>query len=316
VKILLTGKDGQIGWELQRTLAPLGVIGAFGRDRLDLRDLEQVRTVVRDFAPDVIVNAAAYTAVDQAESEPQVADQVNGLAPGVLAEEAAARGALLIHYSTDYVFAGTSRRPYTEEDATGPLSAYGRSKLLGETAVAATAAQPLIFHTAWVYATRGRNFLRTIQRLAREREELAVVDDQRGAPTWARMIADATAAVLAKLLPPEQREPLPGARRCRLYHLTCADETSWFGFASAIIDRMRWEGGWGRLATLRPIPTAQYPTKALRPRYSVLSNTRIEHEFGVVLPRWDEALDLCLGDESAWGSYARGRIDHRQPPAQ
>jgi len=309
MRILLTGKDGQVGWELQRALAPLGLVGAYGRDGLDLRDLKRVRALVRAFAPDVIVNAGAYTAVDQAEDEPDVADQVNGLAPGVLAEEAAARRALLIHYSTDYVFDGTSQRPYTEEDATGPLGAYGRSKLLGEAAIAASGAQALILRTAWVYATRGRNFLRTIQRFACEREEVAVVDDQRGAPTWARMIAEATAAVLAELQAPARLEVLSGAQRCRIYHLTCAGETSWYGFASAIIDRMRGEQDGRRLATLRSIPTWRYPTKAVRPRYSVLSNARIEREFGVVLPRWEEALDLCLGDEIAGRSDGSPRHD-------
>jgi dTDP-4-dehydrorhamnose reductase len=295
VKILLTGKSGQLGWELQRALAPLGHVGAYGRDGLDLRDLKRVQALVREYEPDVIVNAAAYTAVDQAEDEPHVADEVNGLAPGVLAEEAAARRALLIHYSTDYVFSGTSQRPYTEEDATAPLSAYGRSKLLGETVIAASGAQALIFRTAWVYATRGRSFLGTIQRLARERDEVAVVDDQRGTPTWARMIAEATAAVLAKLQAPASREVLSGSHRCRIYHLTCTGETSWYGFASAIIGRMRGEREGSKLATLRPISTSQYPTRAVRPQYSVLSNAKVERELRVVLPRWDEALDLCLG---------------------
>jgi dTDP-4-dehydrorhamnose reductase len=294
VRILLTGKDGQIGWELQRALAPLGVVGAYGRDGLDLRDLKRVRALVREFGPDVIVNAAAYTAVDRAEEEPEVADQVNGLAPGVLAEEARARGALLLHYSTDYVFAGTSERPHTEDDATGPLGAYGRSKLMGERLIAETGAQALIFRTAWVYATRGRSFLSTIQRLARERQDVSVVDDQHGTPTWARMIAEATTAVLAELRTVARREVLLGTQRCCTYHLTCAGETSWYGFARAIIDRMRREQPGGCLATLRPIPTSEYPTKAVRPRYSVLSNTKIERELGVALPRWEEALDLCL----------------------
>jgi dTDP-4-dehydrorhamnose reductase len=209
----------------------------------------------------------------------------------VLAEEAAARGALLIHYSTDYVFDGTSQRPYAEHDPTAPLGAYGRSKLKGELAIAESGARALIFRTAWVYATRGRNFLRTIQRLAREREELAVVDDQYGSPTWARLIAEATALVLAKLYEPAGREAQTGASRCRIYHLTCAGETTWYGFAAESIARLRPQPG---KCALRPIATAQYPMKAMRPRYSVLSNDRLERDFGIALPHWKEALKLCL----------------------
>jgi dTDP-4-dehydrorhamnose reductase len=293
VKILLTGKDGQIGWELQRTLAPLGRVAAFGREGLDLQDVEKLRSVVRELAPEVIVNAAAYTAVDRAEDEPDVADRVNAVAPAVLAEEAVKHGALLIHYSTDYVFDGSAQRPYLEDDPTGPLGAYGRSKLKGEIAVAGSGARALIFRTAWVYATRGRNFLRTIQRLAREREEIAVVDDQFGAPTWARLVAEATGAVLAKLQTLQRQGASPDRPRCRIYHLSCAGDTTWYRFASEILRRLG-EGDAGHLARLRPIPTEQYPTRAVRPRYSVLSNGKLSGEYDIVLPHWREALALCL----------------------
>ena len=250
---------------------------------------------MRELAPDVIVNAAAYTAVDRAEDEPDVANHINGVAPGVLAGEASRLNALLIHYSTDYVFDGSSDRPYAEDDATGPLSAYGRSKLQGEAAIAGSGAQALIFRTAWVYAARGRNFLRTIDRLAREREELAVVDDQRGAPTWARLDRRGHCGGRSQASRRQARKQFFGAQPCRIYHLTCAGETTWYGFASEIVTHMRQRGP-GPLARLRPISTAEYPTKAVRPRYSVLSNARLQHDLGIALPDWKEALDLCLSE--------------------
>jgi dTDP-4-dehydrorhamnose reductase len=292
--ILLTGRDGQVGWELQRTLAPLGQVVAPEREELDLTALRRVRDTVRRTHPDVIVNAAAYTAVDRAEDEAELASVINAEAPEALAEEAERCGALLLHYSTDYVFSGVARRPYREDDPTGPLSAYGRSKLQGETAIRQSGARAIILRTGWVYATRGRNFLLTIQKLARERAELGVVDDQRGAPTWARLIAEATAAMLAMLRAPERRDAVFGEQRCRIYHATCAGETTWHGFASEIVARMRAGEGDARVATVRPIATSDYPTKAVRPPYSVLANDALQRDFGIALPHWQQGLALCL----------------------
>ena len=223
-RILLTGKNGQVGWELQRTLAPLGEVVVLDRRQLDLSDPDQIRERVREISPDLIVNAAAYTAVDRAEAEPEPAMAVNGTAPGLLAEEAKRIGAAIIHYSTDYVFDGAKTTPYTEEDAPNPLNVYGRTKLAGEQAVQAAGVPHLILRTSWVYGMRGKNFLLTILRLAREREELKIVDDQIGAPTWSRTIAEATAQILTS-----GAWPVSGASG--IYHLTASGSTSWYGFA-------------------------------------------------------------------------------------
>lgn len=278
--ILLLGRDGQVGWELQGTLASLGPVTALGRLELDLTDRDAIRRMVREVQPDVIVNAAAYTAVDRAEAEEDVAMAVNGTAPGILAEEARRVGALLVHYSTDYVFDGTKDSPYVEEDATNPLSAYGRSKLAGERAIKGVGGDHLIFRTSWVYGTRGRNFLLTMLRLASEREELRIVADQRGAPTWSRDIASATAVALGQ----------GGAQG--LYHLTAGGETSWHGFAEAIV------AGRSDPAVRRvvPITTPEYPTPAVRPAYSVLSNLKLQRELGITLPHWRESLERVLGE--------------------
>ncbi len=292
--ILLTGRDGQVGWELQRTLAPLGRIVAPERKAFDLADLEQVRQFVRRTHPDVIVNAAAYTAVDQAEDEPDLANLINGAAPGALAEEAAQCGALLVHYSTDYVFSGAAHQPYREDDPTAPLSAYGRSKLQGELAIRRSDASALILRTAWVYASRGRNFLRTIQRLARERDELSIVDDQRGAPTWARLIAEATGQMLCLLQDSSHREAAFAGERTRAYHITCSGETTWYGFAAEILRQMRNADSHAPLAVLRPIATSEYGSRATRPGYSVLSCERLAHDFNVALPDWKSAVELCM----------------------
>lgn len=290
--ILLTGADGQIGWELRRTLAPLGRVAAVGRAELDLTDPGGIRDAVRALAPRLIVNAAAYTAVDRAEEEPALAHGVNAEAPGVLAEEAARTGALLVHYSTDYVFDGEKRSPYVETDAPAPLNAYGRSKLEGEEAVRASGAHHLILRTSWIYGARGSNFLRTMLRLAREREELRVVSDQTGSPTWSRMVAEATALALGSL--PAGGDPLAGAPAVSgTYHLTAAGETSWHGFAERILatDPRREEQ---RCRSVVPIATAEYPTPARRPARSVLSCDRFADAFGLRLPHWEEQLAMVL----------------------
>ena len=258
MNILLTGKNGQVGWELQRALLPLGRVAAFGHGELDLADPGAVRRKLDEVRPEVVVNAAAYTAVDKAESEPEQANAVNAAAPALLAQEAARRGALLAHYSTDYVYDGAKAAPYVESDKTNPLGAYGRSKLAGEEGIRASGCDHLIFRTSWVYAARGANFLRTILRLAAEREELRIVMDQIGAPTWARLIAEATALALRQALA-ERRH---GRFESGLFHLACAGETSWHGFASAIV-----AGRSGlRVKTVTPITTADYPLPAPRPR--------------------------------------------------
>lgn len=294
MKILITGSNGQVGWELQRALAPLGQVIACDRAQLDLADADSIRQAVRHIGPDLIVNAGAYTAVDKAEDDEAAATAVNGVAPGVLAEEARHLGAAIIHYSTDYVFDGAKGSPYEEIDATNPQGMYGASKLAGEKAVAASGAPYLTLRTSWVYGARGKNFLLTMLRLAGEREELRVVDDQIGAPTWSRMIADATAAIvaqshghggIARLL----------ADRGGLYHLTAGGQTSWFGFASAIVAQA---SHLSRRPRMTPITTADYPLPAKRPPYSVMSSAKLERAFGVRLPAWDVALGLCLAEQT------------------
>jgi dTDP-4-dehydrorhamnose reductase len=290
MKILLTGKDGQIGWELQRTLAPLGDVVAFGRDGLDLADLGALSAIVRALQPDVIVNAAAYTAVDQAQKEPQLAMRLNAEAPGVLAREATSIGGLLVHISTDYVFDGRKNSPYVEDDAVNPINSYGMSKLAGETAVRAAGGRHLILRTSWIYAARGRNFLKTILRLARERDELRVVSDQIGAPTWSRLVAEAIAHLV--VLSRAQHSGVPGT-----YHLTTGGETSWHGFAQeAIAQATKLTGLKARAHTITPIPSYDYPLPAQRPLNSRLSNARLQAAFALRLPDWQTALRLCLED--------------------
>jgi dTDP-4-dehydrorhamnose reductase len=277
VKILLTGPTGQVGWELAPQLARLGAVIAPDRQALDLADLDAIRARVRDLRPDVIVNAAAYTAVDRAESEPDLAFAINATAPGVLAEEAKRLGSLLVDYSTDYVFDGTKAAPYTEHDAPNPLSVYGRSKLEGERAIQASGCRHLILRTSWVYASRGHNFLLTMLRLGAERPELRVVDDQRGAPTWARDIADATVKLLAA--------PPTG-----LFHLTAAGETTWHGFATEIFRRA------ALTPVVKPIHAAAYPTAARRPANSVLDTAKLRHGTGIAIPPWADRLAACLAE--------------------
>lgn len=288
MRILLTGKNGQVGWELQRTLATLGDVVAVDRQGMDLANPDSIRKAIRAIRPDLIVNAAAYTAVDKAESEPDLTMAINGIAPGIMAEEAKRLGAAMVHYSTDYVFDGTKISPYTEEDVPNPLSVYGKTKLAGEQAVQAAGIPHLIFRTSWVYGMRGRNFLLTILRLAKERDELKIVGDQIGAPTWSRMIAEATAQILA-----QRRAGLGEASG--LYNLTAAGRTSWHGFANAILESTALQGA-HPMPKLIPITTPEYPLPATRPLNSMLSSAKLNRTFGVILPAWDASLTLCMDE--------------------
>jgi dTDP-4-dehydrorhamnose reductase len=295
-RILLTGKSGQVGSELALLLPGLGEVITFDRHGLSLSNPEEIRRAIRTMRPHVIVNAAAYTAVEQAESDEAAARIVNADAPGIMAEEAKEIGALLVHYSTDYVFDGTKRTPYVEEDSTNPQNAYGRTKLAGEQAIQRSGAAHLIFRTAWVYARQGKNFLLTILKLASQREELRIVRDQIGAPTSSREIALATSRILANLLNDVTVGAMPAVSG--VYHLTAAGETSWSEFAATILEEASLENpspqwqlavtGGGPLVARRviPITTAEFPTRAARPLYSVLSNDRLARVFGVRLPDW------------------------------
>jgi dTDP-4-dehydrorhamnose reductase len=286
--ILLTGANGQVGWELRRTLSSLGEVVALDSKAMNLADADAVRRTVREMAPTIIVNPAAYTAVDKAESEAELANRVNAVAPGVLADEAARLDALLVHYSTDYVFDGSEARPWREDDACGPLNVYGATKLAGEQAIQASGCRHLIFRTSWVYGARGSNFLLTMRRLLRERPELKIVADQIGAPTWCRDLAEATAQVLSQIVSPASG--FAADAPWGVYHMTNAGETSWHGFAEAI----RALDGAG--AHLIPIPGSDYPTPARRPLNSRLDNGKLERVFGLRLQDWREALALCVGE--------------------
>jgi dTDP-4-dehydrorhamnose reductase len=294
LRILITGPDGQVGWECRRSLQALGRVHCAGRAQLDLCQPDGIRALVRELAPDVIVNAAAYTAVDRAESEPVLAHAVNAAAPAVLAEEAMRLGASLVHLSTDYVFDGTKAEPYIESDACNPVSVYGRTKLAGEQAILATGAPAIVLRTSWVYAMRGHNFLRTIARLAREREELRIVDDQWGAPTWARSIAEGIAAIVARAGTDRATIAQSFLERGGIFHLTAAGRTTWYRFAERLLDRIHDPDR--RLRRLVPIPSVEYPTPARRPANSTLDGTRLAQTWGVALPEWDVALDLAVAE--------------------
>ena len=285
LNILISGKTGQVAVELQKHLAGLGNLIVLGRDVLDLSQPEQIRAQVRAHKPDLIIIAAAHTAVDQAESEPELAFAINAIAPGVFAEEAAALGIPLIHYSTDYVFDGSKPAPYTEDDATNPLGVYGKSKLAGELAIAASGAQHVILRTSWVYSTHGKNFLLTMQSLLQERPELRVVADQIGAPTWAGTIARSTRALI-------ERWQAGDAGAWGTYHLTASGETSWFGFTQAIAAHLSAQGK--TCATLEPIPASAYPTPAARPQNSRLDCSKLAREWAVTQPDWEAALSECV----------------------
>jgi len=303
MKILLLGATGQVGFELARTLAPLGELQVATRDGLlatgqhclhaDLANPETLDAALHAGSPDIVVNAAAYTAVDRAEDEENLADRVNHWALAVLGAWAARRRALVVHYSTDYVFDGAAKESYREEDPTAPLGVYGRTKLAGEDALRASGCDHLILRTAWVFGARGHNFLRTMLRLARERDELRVVDDQRGAPTTAGIIASATAQALSLWLTWDE-----AARNAALgiYHLCATGHCSWFEFAQAIVTSAKQAGLIERVPAMVPIATADYPTRARRPAWSVLDTTKIRTVFGLNLPRWEQGLDAVIGE--------------------
>jgi dTDP-4-dehydrorhamnose reductase len=274
-KILILGKRGQIGWELCRTMSPLGAITAVDKAELNLCDFDQIRSLIHAIKPNIILNAAAYTNVEMAEEEKELAETINGTAPGILAQEAKALNALFVHYSTDYVFDGVSQKPYKEADPVHPLNVYGQSKLLGERAIIAQGGRYLILRTGWVYGRRGKNFLRTM--LDSPKESLRVVNDQIGAPTWSRWIAEATAQILAQ-----------NKEKWGLFHLTASGETSWYDFAKAIFTIAQ------KTTLLYPIPSNEYRCKAHRPLWSVLSNEKIENAFDIFLPDWKEGLKQCL----------------------
>ena len=290
--ILLLGANGQVGWELRRALAPLGPIRALERVEADLADPDALSRAVREAAPSLIVNAAAYTAVDRAEEDEALAQAINADAPGLLAAEAKRLGIALVHYSTDYVFDGAGDLPARESDPTAPLNAYGRTKLAGEAAIRDSGCAHLILRTSWVYSMRGANFLLTVKRLAAELEEMRIVADQTGAPTWARGIAGATALILARCGAPAETGGL--AEKGGLYHLTASGETSWHGFAEAIVDWMRATDQPVRCKQVHPIPTSDYPTPAKRPANSLLDCTKLRETFGITMPDWREQLELCV----------------------
>ncbi|MCP1477255.1 dTDP-4-dehydrorhamnose reductase [Pseudomonas sp. EB276 TE3739] len=291
MKILLLGKNGQVGWELQRSLAPLGELVALDRHPVDglsgdLSNLESLRATIRQVKPDVIVNAAAYTAVDKAELETELADRVNGLASGVMAEEAAALGAWLVHYSTDYVFSGQGVTPWQETDPVAPVNHYGSSKLAGEQAIIASGCKYLILRTSWVYGVRGNNFAKTMLRLAKDRETLSVIADQIGAPTGADLIADVTALTMQQVI---KHPELAG-----LYHLAAAGEVSWHGYASHVIDFAKAQGEELAVETVDPIETTAYPTPARRPLNSRLNTQKLRDNFSLHLPDWRSGVTRML----------------------
>jgi dTDP-4-dehydrorhamnose reductase len=309
--ILLIGKNGQVGRELNAMLPRLGAVVSLGRNELDLSRPNEIRNVIRSVRPQLIVNAAAYTAVDKAETEESLASAINGKAPGVMAEEGKRIGALLVHYSTDYVFDGSKTSPYSEDDLPNPQSAYGRTKLEGEHAIRQTEAPHLIFRTAWVYAREGRNFLLTMLKLATKREELRIVADQCGTPTWSHEIAGATVQILSRHFSSGSTQnslPVPSG----IYHMTAGGITNWFRFTEAILDearRARPNTDWIVAATeglpfitkhVVAITTAEYPTPARRPAYSVLSNERLAKTFETSLPDWREQLRTVFAQSNTY----------------
>lgn len=285
--ILIIGKIGQVGWELRRTLAPVGKVVAVDFPDIDLTKADSIVKWVHDTRPQVIVNAAAYTAVDKAETDFEKCNLINGVAPGILAEEAKRVSALLVHYSTDYVFDGSKTTPYVETDLPNPLGAYGRSKLNGDTAVFQAGGDHLVFRLCWVYGARGQNFMLTMMRLAREREQLRVVRDQFGCPTWSRMIAETTALSVKQALAASDPAQFKG-----LYHLAASGQTTWHGFADAIIRLMPPEGK--KCKSIEGITTAEYPVSAKRPPSSVLSCEKLQKTFALQLPDWEDSLKQVL----------------------
>lgn len=290
-EILLIGADGQVGWELQRTLAPLGNLtrttlnGRWER-ALNLASAESIASVLRETQPDIVINAAAYTAVDKAETEYELAQSINGDAPGLLGRLLAERRVPVLHYSTDFVFSGQSDQPYREEDEPSPLNSYGATKLDGENQLLDSGAPALILRTSWVYGRYGQNFLLTMQRLLREREELKVVDDQIGAPTWSRLLAEVSAQLIYRVLTGD----IDLERQSGVYQVTGGGQTSWWGFAKAI------QQASGAECRLLPIPSIDYPSPAKRPAYSVLDNGKLLETFGLALPHWETSLAMCLAE--------------------
>jgi dTDP-4-dehydrorhamnose reductase len=297
-RILVPGKTGQVGFELQDALAPLGTVIALDPNQMDLANSDSIRRAIRDAKPEIIVNAAAYTFVDKAESEPELAMQINGVAPGVMAEEAKRLGAILIHYSTDYVFDGKLDRPYNEDDPPHPVNAYGKTKLAGERAIEAVGGHYLILRSSWIYSARGSNFVLTVLRLAREKPELAMVDDQTGSPTWARALAKATAELL-------RRKELI-TRHSGVYHLAAGGHTSRYEFAKAIIQVMSevsgLTDGWARV---KPTPSDQYPLPAIRPPHPAMSRSRIKRVFGIEMPHWRDQVRTFLRELAASRNWTR-----------
>lgn len=289
MKILLIGKNGQVGSELNNLVGNLGTLVALEREQLDLSHPNRIEPKILDIRPDIIINAAAYTAVDKAEKEPDMAMAVNGAAPAMLAKAAKTTGAGLIHFSTDYVFDGRSDIPYKEETPTCPLSIYGKSKLEGEKAIIEAGIPFLILRTAWVYSVNGNSFLKSIRKLAEEKETLRIVNDQTGSPTWAHSIALATRQILKQCITKnwlKKEDPFLSG----IFHLTCQGKTSWYGFAKEILNI----SGAAKKTRLFPIPTSDYPTPAARPLYSILSNDKAKKIFNVQLPLWKDALKNCL----------------------
>jgi dTDP-4-dehydrorhamnose reductase len=289
--ILLIGSTGQLGWELKRSLSPFENLVALDRKSMDLCQPDKIREVIRHVSPNLIVNAAAYTAVDKAEEEIELAKAVNSTAPGIIAEEAEKLQVPLIHYSTDYVFSGDNGgTPYMEDDETDPQNVYGQTKLAGEQAIQRIGVPHLIFRTSWVYGARGKNFLLTIQRLARERDTLKIINDQTGAPTWCGSLADATGMILKNSQIKTESYLSYIEKISGIYHMTCAGKTTWLGFANAILKRTHGH----RQPKILPIPTSEYPTPASRPKNSLLSNVKLQSRLNIKLPDWEEALNQCL----------------------
>ncbi|MEB2351355.1 MAG: dTDP-4-dehydrorhamnose reductase [Burkholderiaceae bacterium] len=297
LRLMVTGTSGQVGWELLRSLAPLGDVVAADRSRMDLSDPDAIRRTIRDIRPDVLVNPAAWTAVDRAEAEPDAAAAINAVAPGIMAEECRRLDALLVHYSTDFVFDGSRTEPWTEDDETAPLNVYGATKLAGERAVVQVGARHLVLRTSWVYSLRGNNFLRTMVRLAQRGGDLRVVDDQFGAPTPAVTLADLTAHMIDRHQASERYRPLRG-----VYHASCVGRTSWHGFAVTLLEKLftrpaqRESLRFGSLPKIEPIPTSAYPLPARRPANSQLSVDKLEADWGLTMPDWQSALEIVLRD--------------------
>ena len=292
MRILLTGKNGQVGSELNKILTQFGEVTATGRDEMDLSDPNQIRRIMNQVKPELIINAGAYTAVDKAESEPDLAKAVNSIAPKILAEEAMNQSALLIHYSTDYTYSGEmAKRPYLESDSPSPQSVYGITKLEGDRAIKQSGASHLIFKTGWVYSKNGSSFLSKISQLAKERAELRIVNDQIGTPTWCKSISDTTGQIIKQII--EKKEgslSQISSSISGMYHMTCRGQTNWYEFARSILELTRPK----KVPSLLAISTKEYPTPATRPLYSVLSNAKLKKSFGVDLPYWEDALKNCL----------------------